>query len=153
MPQHPKSNSPCSQCQKEGGCQGCAGGQSCQGGCCGGSRSLVLCPEEASILLALGQVAFLPVLWRPDEEDLSFSPLPGYGVETLPQFSDLVRSLRNKGLISREIDTPLQGTAYPQCDPNTQRPGSLALTALGQEAVDWLEWRPNHQENAPFFAH
>lgn len=124
----------CSQCTQKGACQsgGCAG-------CCAGSRNLVLCQDEALLLLTLGQLAFLPVMWKPGEEDLLFAPLAGYGVESLPQFSDLVRSLRNKGLISREIDAPLQGASYPAQSSEQQRPGSLALTALGQEAVGWLE--------------
>lgn len=152
MPQHPTSESPCSRCQKSGGCQGRAGGEKgCQGGCRGGSRSLVLCPEEARILLTLGQVAFLPILWRPGEEDLFFSPLPGDELADLPQFSDLVRGLRDKGLVSRDIDVPLQGAVYPQDGPNGPRPGSLALTALGQDAVDQLDWDPDPQENSTLF--
>ena len=103
------------------------------------------------MLLTLGQFAFLPVLWNPGEEDLLFSPLTGYGVDTLPRFSDLVRSLRNKGLIAREIDAPLQFASYPPLSHSQQRPGSITLTALGQEAVDWLErFMPPQEDSVSF---
>lgn len=110
-----------------GNCSGCSG--------CGGS--LELSQKEMDFLLLLGQVAFLPVA-RKREDDR-----PVYledGVERQEENALILLLLERKGLVSLDYDRPLKGgdmrsySAYPI-------QGSIALTERGQRVLELLEYQ------------
>ena len=111
-----------------------ANGSKC-GGCggCSGCGSMELNPGELAVLLALGQLAYLPIGGK------SYDAMPVIlGEETMsPEESGLVLlCLEKKGLVSLERNQPLKGYAgygdYPLR-------GSVALTAKGQRVLELLE--------------
>ena len=110
----------------KGGCGGC-------GGC--GRREIVLTPPEAALLRRLGEVAFLPVARRRDEET------PVYLEETdrpPAEYGEALAWLRLKGLITLDYDLPLENFDYAAYREYPVH-GSAALTAAGQEAVEVME--------------
>lgn len=128
-----------------GGCNGCGSGKSevgCQGGGCGaccGQGELLLCREEAFILLSLGQFAFLPVLTQYEGGEPKYTPIPE-DISRYPEnFSDLLLSLERKRLISIDLDIPLSNADYgKKISAFLTRCGSIALTVQGQEVLDWI---------------
>ena len=108
-----------------GHCQGCGG--------CG--KQLELTAGEITMLRTLGQIPFLPVARRAEND------IPVYledQAETVETYSRILRNLEHKGLISIDYDMPLKGfsmaayAAYPI-------QGSFALTARGQWVLELLE--------------
>ena len=113
----------------KGGCGGCCGN-------CGGCGStLVLTPEEISMLRLLGQIPFLPVARSASSLD------PVYleeGELSCQQSNQALRRMEKLGLISISFDQPLKGEYGPQYDSYPIK-GSIGLTILGQQALDLLE--------------
>ena len=116
-------------------CSGCSG-SNCSG-CSGCGRELVLSGAEMDFLRLLGQVAFLPVARKRDD------PTPAYLEDdrmTGEEYSLLLQILEKKNLISLDYDKPLKGfredayAAYPIR-------GSMALTARGQQVLEWLDYQ------------
>lgn len=111
-------------------------GKSNCGSCCGGCRrELVLTEAETAMLGQLAQFPFLP---------LSRDPRTGNPVylgakdRTPEEYGRILTSLKLKGLVSLDYDLPLVNFDYV---PYQSYPvhGSMALTALGQEAIELLE--------------
>ena len=113
----------------KGGCGGCCGN-------CGGCGStLVLTSEEITMLRLLGQIPFLPVA----RSASSMEPVYLEEGELPPEKSSLaLQSLAKRGLISIDFDQPLKGGYSPAYDAYPIK-GSVALTILGQQALDLLE--------------
>ena len=118
-------------------------GDSCGNGCCGscggcggcGGRELWVTPEEVALLMRFAQLAFLPVARRWDSET------PIYledGAEKAALYSDLLKTMELKGLITIDYDMPLSGFDYAAYEGYPCR-GSMALTAEGQRAIEILE--------------
>ena len=113
----------------KGGCGGCCG--NC--GNCG--STLVLSAEEIAMLRLLGQIPFLPVA----RSASSMEPVYLEEGELSPEKSSLaLRCLEKRGLISIDFDQPLKG-GYSEAYDAYPIKGSVALTILGQQAVDLLE--------------
>lgn len=127
------NSSPC------GGCSGCSSDEhhGC-GACCGGE--VVLCQEEVTILSALAQLAFLPVFCRESEGTPTCLPvIDDYGLSA-DLFSQVIASLAFKGFLAVDPDIPLSNVDYHSHAPIPGvRFGSVALTARGQELLDYLE--------------
>lgn len=105
------------------------------GECPGCARELVLTQKELDFLRYLGQIPFLPVA-RKQEDDI-----PVYLEEGAPEdVSVLLQCLEKKGLISLDFDKPLTGfddgaySAYPIR-------GSMALTQRGQQVLQLVEYQ------------
>ena len=113
----------------KGGCGGCCGN-------CGGCGStLVLAQEEITMLRILGQIPFLPVA----RSASSLEPVYLEEGELSPEKSSLaLRCLEKRGLISIDFDQPLKG-GYSDAYNAYPIKGSIALTILGQQALDLLE--------------
>lgn len=113
----------------KGGCGGCCGN-------CGGCGStLVLSEEELVMLRTLGQIPFLPVA----RSASSMEPVYLEEGELSPEKSSMaLRCLEKRGLISIDFDQPLKGAYGPAYAPYPIK-GSIALTILGQQAVELLD--------------
>lgn len=113
----------------KGGCGGCCGN-------CGGCGStLVLTEEEIIMLRQLGQIPFLPIA----RSAASMEPVYLEEGELPPEKSSLaLQSLAKRGLVSIDFDQPLKGAYGPAYDAYPIK-GSIALTILGQQALDLLE--------------
>lgn len=110
-------------------CQGnCA---SC-GGCGGCGRSLELTSQELERLRSFGALPFQPVGRRIDDP----APICQEG----PEESLVLQLLERKGLISLDYDLPLARCDWEEYGRLPVR-GSAALTARGQEALDWIEYQ------------
>ena len=113
---------------------------SCGGDCshcsgCGGS--LELTEQEMAFLELLGQVAFLPVARRMEEEK------PVYledGPEKQEERALVLQLLEKKGLISLDYDRPLLGASQERYAAYPIR-GSIALTRRGQQVLELLEYQ------------
>lgn len=115
------------------GCKGNCGG--CCGTCGSCGSTLVLTEQEISMLKLLGQIPFLPVARRAD------SMQPVYleeGELSCQQAGQALQSLEKRGLISIDYDQPLKD-AYGSAYDGYPIKGSIALTILGQQAVELLE--------------
>lgn len=113
----------------KGGCGGCCGN-------CGGCGStLVLTEQEIAMLKLLGQIPFLPVARRADSMQPVFLE---EGEIPCEQAGNVLQSLEKRGLISIDYDQPLKGGYSPAYDAYPIK-GSIALTILGQQAVELLE--------------
>ena len=112
-----------------GGCGGCCGN-------CGGCGStLVLAPEEIAMLRLLGQIPFLPVA----RSAASTDPIYLEAGELSQEKSSLaLQCLAKRGLISIDFDLPLKGAYGKEYDAYPIK-GSIALTILGQQALELLE--------------
>ena len=119
------------------GCGNCSG--SCGGcsGCTGCGGAMELSRGEVDMLLALGQIPFLPVARKIGED------VPVYLEDdrcTPEEYSLILQCLEKRGLISIDYAQPLKGfddkayTAYPIR-------GSFALTQRGQRVLELLEWQ------------
>ena len=111
---------------------GCSG--NC-GNCSGCARELVLTETEIAFLRELGQIPFLPVARRMDDDIPVYLEDEEYSRE---EYSLILQCLEKRGLISIDYDKPLKSfddrayRVYPVR-------GSFALTARGQQAVETLE--------------
>ena len=115
------------------GCKGNCG--SCCGNCGGCGSTMVLAPEEISVLRQLGQIPFLPVARRAD------SMTPIYleeGELTREQYSLALQCLEKRGLISIDYDRPLKGVQSKAYEAYPIR-GSFALTASGLQVLEILD--------------
>ena len=110
-----------------GNCSGCSG--------CGGA--LELSKKEMDFLHLLGQVAFLPVARKREDDQ------PVYledGEEKREENALILQLLERKGLISLDYDQPLKNSnaeryaAYPI-------QGSIALTNRGQRVLELLDYQ------------
>ena len=115
----------------KGGCGGCCGN-------CGGCGStLVLTAEEITMLRLFAQIPFLPVA----RSASSMEPVYLEEGELSPEKSSLaLQCLAKRGLISIDFDQPLKGEYGPAYDVYPIK-GSIALTILGQQALDLLEFQ------------
>lgn len=115
----------------KGGCGGCCGN-------CGGCGStLVLSSEEIVMLRLLGQIPFLPVA----RSASSMEPVYLEEGELSPEeSSQALQRLEKRGLISIDYDQPLKG-GYSSAYDAYPIKGSIALTILGQQALELLEIR------------
>lgn len=112
------------------GCGSCCG--SC--GSCKNQDSLYLTSEEVELLNQLAAIPFLPAGFNRQGKHPICLECSG-NPETV---SDTLMSLRCKRLISLDPEIPLQGFDYAAYEDFPLH-GSLALTALGQQAVELLE--------------
>ena len=116
-----------------GNCKGGCGG--CCGNCGGCGSTLVLTEEEIAMLRVLGQIPFLPVA----RSAASIEPVYLEEGELSPEKSSLaLQSLAKRGLVSIDFDQPLKGAYGPAYDAFPIK-GSIALTILGQQALDLLD--------------
>ena len=113
----------------KGGCGGCCGN-------CGGCGStLVLTAEEITMLRLMGQIPFLPVA----RTAASTEPVYLEEGELSPrESSQALQRLEKRGLVSIDFDQPLKG-GYSEAYDAYPIKGSVALTILGQQALDLLE--------------
>lgn len=115
------------------GCKGNCGG--CCGKCGGCGSTLVLAAEEITMLRLLGQIPFLPVA----RSAASLEPVYLEDGELSPEKSSLaLQCLAKRGLISIDFDQPLKGAYGPKYDAYPIK-GSIALTILGQQALELLD--------------
>lgn len=128
-----------SDCSSCGGCSGCSSGEhhGC-GACCSGE--VILCQEEVIVLSALAQLAFLPIACREEQHIPRYLPVTDhYGLSPV-LFSQVIASLAFKGFITVDPDIPLGNVDYTACHTEAgMRFGSIALTARGQELLNFLE--------------
>ena len=110
-------------------------GRCCAGGCAAHSGALSLTGPEQAFLAALARYAFLPVAYAPRLDSPVCLELAGMEPETA---AAALSSLRDKRLISVDYDLPLKNFDY-RAYADFERFGSIALTSLGQEAVDETE--------------
>lgn len=116
-----------------GDCKGGCGG--CCGKCGGCGSTLVLSAEEITMLRLLGQIPFLPVA----RSAASMEPIYLEDGELTPEKSTLaLQCLAKRGLISIDFDQPLKGGYGPAYDAYPIK-GSIALTILGQQALELLD--------------
>lgn len=116
-----------------GDCKGGCGG--CCGNCGGCGSTLVLAAEEITMLRLLGQIPFLPVA----RSAASTEPIYLEEGELSPEKSSLaLQCLAKRGLISIDFDQPLKGGYSAAYDAYPIK-GSIALTILGQQALELLE--------------
>ena len=116
-----------------GDCKGGCGG--CCGNCGGCGSTLVLTAEEITMLRLLGQIPFLPVA----RSAASMEPVYLEEGELSPdESSQALQRMEKRGLISIDYDQPLKGGYSPAYDAYPIK-GSIALTILGQQALELLE--------------
>lgn len=116
-----------------GDCKGGCGG--CCGKCGGCGSTLVLAAEEITMLRLLGQIPFLPVA----RSASSMEPVYLEEGELSPEKSSLaLQCLAKRGLISIDFDQTLKGVYGKAYDAYPIK-GSIALTILGQQALELLE--------------
>lgn len=116
-------------------CQRNLCGRCCAGGCEASTCALSLTGPEQAFLSALARYAFLPVAWAPRLDAPVCLELAGM---TAQASAAAIFSLRDKRLISVDYDLPLKNFDY-RAYTDFERFGSIALTSLGQEAVDETE--------------
>ncbi|MBQ7801973.1 MAG: hypothetical protein IJ375_06595 [Oscillospiraceae bacterium] len=115
-------------------CKNCSGG--C-GGCGGCSGAMELTEGEIGMLRTLAQIPFLPVARRMDDD------VPVYLEETdrsPAEYSLILQCLQKRGLIDIDYSQSISGFDYHGYAAYPVR-GSFALTARGQQAVEWLEYQ------------
>ncbi len=102
------------------------------GQCCGGCGEIYLTEKALELLELLGQRAFLPLGERDGK--------PVYISDTGEEFVSSPTALKLSGLVTLDLDIPLEGFDYGAYVGCTRR-GSMALTARGQEALESLSIR------------
>jgi hypothetical protein len=134
----------CAHCRQKEGCE-----KDC-GGCCGcqGGKEITLSLDrrQARLLLEFSQVPFLPLCQAAGAEGETF-PLflpEGAGGTEIPFTAKTLRELSDMGLISLDTALPLDGYDYAEynvLEPSLsiQERGSMALTPLGQVAMEQIE--------------
>ena len=115
-----------------GSCGGCTG--DC-GGCTGCARELTLTEKEISFLRYMAQIPFLPVARALGED----TPVYEDGGDS-DENAMLLRCLEKKDLISLDYDLPLKNYAERWYVSRPIR-GSMALTARGQQVLEWLDYQ------------
>lgn len=116
-----------------GDCKGGCGG--CCGNCGGCGSTLVLTAEEITMLRLMGQIPFLPVA----RTAVSTEPVYLEEGELSPrESSQALQRLEKRGLVSIDFDQLLKG-GYSEAYDAYPIKGSVALTILGQQALDLLE--------------
>ena len=109
-------------------CNGCDHCKKC-GNC------LTLNEAELYMLQKLSQIPFLPVARKIDSADPIYLEDQNYTVE---EYSLILQSLEQKGLITLDFDIPIKGlnsgnySSYPIV-------GSFALSARGQHVLEILD--------------
>ncbi len=123
-----------------GNCSGCpvntgSCGKGC-GSCC--SANFPLSTEERQLLERFAELPFLPVIWNDAEQRIHLleSGLPEEKAESALFF------LLNRRYADIDLTAPLKDYPYGS-HPDCQF-GSVALTALGQDALDDLEYGRPH---------
>ena len=117
------------------GCGNCSGNCGGCGGCTGCGGAMELSRGEVDMLLTLGQIPFLPVARRMDDDVPVYLEDSDYSRE---EYSLILSCLEKRGLISIDYDKPLKSfddSAYSAWPVR----GSFALTARGQQVLDVLE--------------
>lgn len=112
-------------------------GKSHCGACCGGicqGGSLQLSREEAKLLAKFAELPFLPVTCRADDR----SPIFLDQEYTQTAISTTITGLWQKRLIRVDYDIPILNFDYADYGPYAIH-GSMALTAAGQDVLDFLE--------------
>ena len=110
-------------------------GRCCAGGCAAHSGAITLTGPERAFLAALARFAFLPAAYAPGLDAPVCLELAGMTAETA---AAAISALRDKRLISVDYDLPLKNFDY-RAYAGFERFGSIALTSLGQEALDETE--------------
>jgi hypothetical protein len=148
-----KSDNTCRRCGSCGGQADPICGKDCCGSCgsCGHkTREITLTERERDFLLLLGQLPFLP-LARFGELSPVYLESADEDIDTVLKTGLILRALDAKRLISLDYDKPLINGDYSvferseayrtlcnEADHFTPKYGSIALTSLGQEALDSL---------------
>lgn len=117
------------------GCGNCGGNCAGCGGCSGCGGAIELTEGEVKLLLTLGQIPFLPVARKIDDETPVYLEDSEYSRD---EYSLILQCLEKRGLISIDFDQPLKGFESEAYGDYPIR-GSIALTARGQQAVEVLE--------------
>lgn len=87
----------------------------------------------------LGRYAFLPIIVQSVGGEPVYRPLQTCSSDETLQFSWAAFSLAHKHLITIDPDLPLDNVSYgAAAQDRLLRCGSLALTAQGQEVLNWL---------------
>ncbi len=105
----------------------------CCGGMCGGL--ITLSDQEFDLLRLLAQTPFLPIT---RQEDTGKPMLLAEEIQNQDAFSTAITGLFQKRLIQLDYDIPLKNFNYEKYRFTTCH-GSIALTAVGQIAIDQLE--------------
>lgn len=111
---------------------GCGGNCSGCGGC---AKQLTLTGGEIDMLQKLGQIPFLPIARKADNDTPVYLEDTDYPQE---EYSLILQVLESKGLISLDYDRPLIGFDM-QAYKDLPVQGSMALTGRGQLVLDMLE--------------
>lgn len=97
---------------------------------CGGcGRDVILTGKAIELLELMGRYAFLPL---GEKDGKAF-----YLAENGERYENSVTALRLSGLVTLDWDMPLAGFDYRGYE-EAERRGSMALTKLGQDALDAL---------------
>ena len=123
-----------------GNCNACSGSCEKCNTCGGCGNGLELTGEEIQFLQELGQYSFLPVARRADDMTPVYLEQQEY---TKEEYSLILQCLEKKGLIDLDYYSPLKGVdmaAYAGYPVH----GSMALTLMGQSALDQLEKQGIH---------
>lgn len=107
---------------------------SCSGNCGGCGRELTLSEGEIRMLEELGQIPFLPIARRMDDETPVYLESGG----DLAEMSLILQLLEKKGLVSLDFDQPLKDADLARYAGYPIR-GSMALTARGQAVLDMIQ--------------
>ena len=139
----------CASCASQSACGSCNTGNGACGGCGMGGGTLYLTEEEIGVLRRFGEIPFWPLARRADaEEPVCLEE----GIYTAAESSvtlehnsvaendmkAVLSALAQKGLIRLDFDLPLDNFDYSAYAAYPHH-GSMALTALGQRAVELLE--------------
>lgn len=118
---------------------GCGQGNCGRCGSCGGcgGRALELTEQEVELLDSFAQTPFLPVARRWSEETPTYLEA---GADRAADCAAAIMALQCKGLIRVDYDLPLVNFDY-QAYEDYPCQGSMALTARGQDVVEWLSIR------------
>lgn len=119
------------------GCENCSG--SCVGcsGCSGCGGAMELSRGEVDMILELGQIPFLPVARKMEEDIPVYLEDDRYTPE---EYSLILQCLEKRGLISIDYAQPLKrfdDSAYAVYPIR----GSFGLTQRGQRVLELLEWQ------------
>jgi hypothetical protein len=96
---------------------------------------MILAEGEIALLQKLGQIPFLPVARRMDDDTPIYLEDTQYSKE---EYSLILQCLEKRGLISLDYEKPLSGADYSAYDHLPLR-GSIALTGRGQQVLELLE--------------
>lgn len=110
------------------GCGNCCGN-------CGSCHEMILAEGEIALLQKLGQIPFLPVARRMDDDTPIYLEDTQYSKE---EYSLILQCLEKRGLISLDYEKPLSGADYSAYDHFPLR-GSIALTGRGQQVLELLD--------------